>query len=171
MCEVFVTVGRLGRTRGVRGEIYVIPDTDFPKRFLNMRELHLKTRDGWEKVTVDSARMVSGQPVLKLEGIETPEDAARFTNREIGVPEDEIAKLPEGSFWIHDLIGCQVIDNSTGSVIGEITAVETYPANDVYMIRTPEGKEVSIAAVESFVKKIEILDKKVFIDTAGILKE
>ncbi len=171
MCEVFVTVGRLGRTRGVNGELYVIPDTDFPKRFLNMRELNLKTRDGWEKVTVDSTRMVSGRPVIKLEGIDTPEDAARFTNREIGVPDDEVVQLPKGSFWIHDLIGCEVIDDSTGSVMGEITAVETYPANDVYMIRTLEGKEVLIAAVEKFVKKVDISGRRVFIDTAGILKE
>lgn len=171
MCEVFVTVGKLGRTRGVKGELYVIPDTDFPERFQNMRELYLKTKDGWEKVRLDSTRIVSGRPVIKLEGIDTPEDAARYTNREIGVPEDEVVELPEGSFWIHDLIGCEVVDESTEIAIGEITAVETYPANDVYFIRTVSGEEVSIAAVEKFVKRVNISGRKVYIDTSGILKQ
>lgn len=171
MCEIFVTVGRLGRSRGVRGELYVIPDTDFPQRFLSMRELHLRTKDGWEKIKIDSTRMVSGRPVIKLEGVDTPEDAARYTNREIGVPQVEVVKLPEGSFWIHDLVGCEVIDESTGSVMGEVTAVETYPANDVYMIRTIEGDELSIAAVEKFVKRVDISKKKVVVDTTGLVKQ
>ncbi len=171
MSEEFVTVGKLGRTRGIHGEIWVVSETDFPDRFLQMTDLHLKYKDRWEMVAIESARFVSGRPVIKLEGIDNPEEAARLTNREIGVPKDQVMELPEGSFYIHDLIGCRVIDKESGAVIGEIVDVETYPANDVYVIRTTDGKDVSIAAVEEFVKNIDMTDKNVIIDPAGLLEQ
>lgn len=170
MSEVFVTVGRLGRTRGVKGEIYIIPETDFPGRFLQMSEIFVRDRDHWNKVRLDSARVVSGRVVVKLEGIESPEEAARFTNRQIGVRKEEIAKLPKGAFWIHDLVGCEVLDKQSGELIGEITAVEKYPANDVYIIRMTDGKEMVIAAVKQFVKSVDIEARKVTIDRSGLLE-
>ena len=168
MSERFVTVGKLGRTRGVKGELYIVAETDFPQRFLKMTEIHLRYKDQWEKIRLESIRMVSGRPAIKLEGIDTPEEAARLTNREIGVPEDQIEELPEGSYWVHDLIGCRAVDEKTGENIGEIVDVERYPANDVYTIRTSEGNEVLIAAVDKYVKSIDIVNKKVIVDQAGI---
>lgn len=170
MSDSFVTVGRLGRTRGVRGEMYIIPETDFPDRFLDMNEIFIQHKDGWKKTRLESSRIVSGRPVIKLEGIDTPEDAARLTNREVGVPEEEIANLPEGSFWIHDLIGCEVVEENSEVRLGEITGVERYPANDVYLIKTEDGKEVMIAAVEQFIKSVDMAARKVTIDKAGIIE-
>jgi 16S rRNA processing protein RimM len=168
--DSFVTVGRLGRTRGVAGEIYIIPETDFPDRFLDMNEIFIRHKDGWKKTRLESSRIVSGRPVIKLEGIDTPEDAARLTNREVGVREEEIANLPEGSFWIHDLIGCEVVEENSETRLGEITGVERYPANDVYLIKTEDGKEVMIAAVEQFIKNVDTTARKVTIDKAGIIE-
>ena len=170
MSERFVTVGKLGRTRGVKGELYIVAKTDFPQRFLKMTEIHLRYKDQWEIIRLESVRMVSGRPVVKLEGIDTPEKAARLTNREVGVPEDRIEKLPEGSYWVHDLIGCRAVDEKTGEDIGEIVDVETYPASDVYTIRTDDGKDVVIAAVDNYVKSIDIVNKKVVVDRTGIVE-
>lgn len=171
MSEEFVTVGRLGKTRGVHGEIWIVPETDFPDRFLQMTELFLRYKDHWEKFAIDSARFVSGRPVIKLEGFDNPEDAARLTNREIGVPKDQVVELPEGSFYIYDLIGCRVVDDESEAVIGEIVNVETYPANDVYVIATAEGKRISIAAVSEFIRNIDMTGKTVRIIAAGLLEQ
>ncbi|UCG62215.1 MAG: 16S rRNA processing protein RimM [Candidatus Zixiibacteriota bacterium] len=170
MSEIYVTVGRLGRTRGVKGEIYIIPETDFPSRFLEMSEIFVRDRDQWDKIRLDSARVVSGRVVIKLEGIESPEEAARFTNREIGVRKEEIVKLPKGAFWIHDLVGCEVLEEHSGGVLGQITDVEKYPANDVYTIRLTDGKEMVIAAVKQFIKSVDIEARKVIIDRSGLLE-
>lgn len=163
-------VGRLGRTRGVKGEIYIIAETDFPDRFLDMKEIFVQNKDGWLKVQLESSRLVSGQPVVKLKGIDTPEDAARMTNREVAVPKDQMVELPDNSFWIHDLVGCEVVEENSHITIGEITSVERYPANDVYVIMTTDGKEVQIAAVEKYVKSVDTDARKVTIDKAGIIE-
>ena len=170
MSEEFVTVGMLGRTRGVQGEMYITPTTDFPDRFLGMREMYLRFGDHWEKVKVDSTRLVSGRPVIKLEGIDTPERAARLSNREIAVPKDQVVKLPEGSHYIFDLVGCKVIEDGTDLEIGEITNVETYPANDVYEIKAADGKKTLLAAVSKYVKSIDTANKRIVVDRAGLIE-
>lgn len=170
MSEEFVTVGKLGRTRGVQGELYITPLTDFPDRFFGMQEMYLRSRNRWEKVKVDSIRIVSERPVVKLEGIDTPERAARLSNREIGVPKDQVVKLPEGAHYIFDLVGCKVIEQGTDLEIGEITNVETYPANDVYEIKTVDGKRNLLAAVSQYVKSIDTVNKRIFVNRAGLIE-
>lgn len=171
MEEKLVTVGRLGRTRGVAGELYIVPETDFPERFLGLREIYVKRHGQWEKLLIESTRFVSGRPVIKFENVNTPEEAARLTNREMAVPKEEIYSLPEGRFYIHDLIGCRVFDDQSGDLIGEIVSVETYPANDVYEIRTSDGKNVVFPAVEKFVRDIDLENRKVVIVSGGLFQE
>ncbi|UCD63226.1 MAG: 16S rRNA processing protein RimM [Candidatus Zixiibacteriota bacterium] len=170
MSEDFVTVGKLGRARGVRGEMYVTPMTDFPDRFLGMPEIYLRLRNRWEKVKIDSTRVVSGRVVIKLEGVDSPEAAARMSNSEMAVPKDQLVKLPAGHHYIFDLIGCKVFDDGTNLEIGEITDVETYPANDVYAIWTTEGRRMLVPAVDRWVKSVDTGKKRVVIDRAGLME-
>ena len=169
--QKFITVGKLGKVRGVKGEIYVTPLTDFPERFVGQKEIYIDNRGQWVKYKIESARLVSGRPVLKLAGIDNPEDAARLTNRGLAVTEDQLVKLPEGSYFIFDLIGCRVYDDETGTLIGELVDVQQQPANDVYVIKKEDGDEQVLAAIRQFVKSIDIRDKKITIDRAGLFKE
>ncbi|UCC45514.1 MAG: 16S rRNA processing protein RimM [Candidatus Zixiibacteriota bacterium] len=165
----FVSVGKLGKTRGVRGEIYVTPTTDFPDRFLNLKEIFTSDRSDWVLMRIESSRMISGRPVLKFEGIESKEEAARLTNRELAVTRDQLVELPENSYYLFDLVGCTVIDNESRKKLGTVTDVQQYPANDVYLIETEDGKEALIPAVKEFVIRVDIENKTVFVDRAGML--
>ncbi|MEE8150006.1 MAG: ribosome maturation factor RimM, partial [candidate division Zixibacteria bacterium] len=108
--EEFVTVGRLGRPWGVKGEIFVTPLTDFPERFVNIEEIFVSSKNDWEKKKVVSSKFISGRPVLLFENINSPEQASRLTNRYLAIPKNMVRQLPEGSNYIYDLIDCQVID-------------------------------------------------------------
>ncbi len=165
----FVIIGRLGRTRGVHGDIWVTPDTDFPERFLELTEVYVQNRDTWERMKLVATSIVSGRPVLRFEHISSPEEVARLTNRKLAVPGSEVVPLPEGSYYLFDLVDCRVIDEKTGDVIGTIVAVETYPANDVYVLNDAEGKELLLPAIRKYVKAVLIDEKKIIIDTAGLL--
>ena len=169
--QKFITVGKLGKVRGVKGEIYITPLTDFPERFVGQKEIYIDNRGQWVKFKIESARLIAGRPVLKLEGIDNPEDAARLTNRGLAVTEDQLVKLPEGSYFIFDLIGCRVYDSATEVYIGELVDVQQQPANDVYVIKKENGDEMVLAAIRQFVKRIDIKEKKIMIDQAGLLKE
>ena len=169
--QEFVTVGRLGRPRGLSGEIFVTPLTDFPERFVNIKEIFVSRKNDWEKKKVVSSKFVSGRPVLLFENINSPEQASRLTNRFLAIPKNMVMELPEGSNYIYDLIGCQVIDEKTGEAIGQITDVELFPANDVYMIETNDGRMKSLPVIERYVKKVDADAKKVFIDPSGMIEQ
>ncbi len=171
MAEEFVTVGKLGRTRGVRGELYIIPLTDFPERFENIREIFISSRDGWKPIKVASTGNIGGRLVIRFDGVESKEDAARFTNRELAVTKDQLIELPKDSYYIFELIGCRVYVDGTEEPIGEVFEVDQLPANDVYRIRSNENVNFVVPALKRFVKSVDIAGKKIVIDEAGLVTE
>ncbi len=167
MSTEYITVGKLGRTRGLSGEIYITPSTDFPERFLGLKEIFVRSGNQWEKQKIVSTRLIAGRPVIKFKNINNPEEAARMTNRSLAVLKEEVVDLPKGSFYIFDLVGSEVFDHKSNQKIGKIVEVKQYPANDVYEILTPDDKKIYCPAVKQFVTEIDVEKKKVVIDQAG----
>jgi 16S rRNA processing protein RimM len=169
--EAFVIIGKLGRPRGVQGEIRVTPETDFPQRFVSLKEIYVRDRNRWEKRNLISSRLISGRPVLLFEGITTPEEAARLTNRDLAVPRSQAVVLPDDTYFIFDLIGCKVLEENTDRLIGQVVDIERYPVNDVYVIKSTSGEMLRCPAVKRFIRKVDIQGRKINLLTAGLLKE
>lgn len=168
--ETYITIGKLGKRRGVRGDIWVTVFSDFPERFLDLKEVYVGDRGTWQKRKLESAQMISGRPVLKFEGVDTPEAASRMTNRELAVTRDQVVQLPEGMFYIFDLIGCRVFAGDDDTSIGELVDVRQYPANDAYVIKMDDGRTMSLAAVVQFIKRVDVENKKIVIDSTGLVE-
>ena len=164
-----VIVGRIGRPWGVNGDMYITPLTDFPDRFLGIKEILVAQPEGWTAVPVISSRLVNGRPILRLAGVGSPEEAARLTNRDLAVARDQVVSLPDGSYFVFDLIGCEVVDSQNGRAIGKLVDVRRYPANDVYVIQEKTGQTRLLAAVVAFVKAVDIRAGRVTIDPAGLV--
>jgi 16S rRNA processing protein RimM len=162
-----VIIGRITRPREVRGEVWVLPMTDIADRFLQLKTIFLISPRKTVRKKISSARYINGAPVIHLEGIATREEAAKLTDYELAIPKDEVAKLPENRFYQFDLIGCAVYDGETE--LGKVTNVEQYPANDVLSIEATDGTGYSLALVESFVKKIDMEQKRIEIDASGLV--
>ena len=169
MSDKYIIVGKLGRTRGLEGEIYITPVTDFPERFLELKSIFVKNKKEWEKIHIDFVRMIGKRPAVRFKNVRSPEDASVFVNRDIAVLKNDLVELPEKSFYIFDLIGCQVKDEATDDIIGEVIDVEQYPANDAYVIELPDKEKVRFPAVKQFVKSIDIENKQIVIDKAGLM--
>ncbi len=167
----YIAVGQLGKTRGVCGEIYVTPTTDFPERFLDLKEIHVREHGQWEKMAIVSAQLIAGRPVLKFKNVNCPEEASRLTNRELAVTDDQLVQLPGNTFYLFDLVGCIVIDVGTGHELGEVTDVQQFPANDVYVIRSKTGKEVLFPAVKKFVRRVDITERRILVDPGNMFDD
>jgi len=163
-----VVVGKLGRARGLEGDIYITPMTDFPERFADLEAILVQSRDGWESYRIARNDFISGRPVVRFEGINTPEEASRMTNRLLAVPREEVFGLPEGSYYVFDLIGSEVIDES-GEMIGRLVDVQRYPANDVYVIMAADNRRMVLAAVAEFVRDVDVEARKITISRAGLV--
>ena len=169
--EDIVTVGRLGRTRGLAGEIYVTVATDFPQRFSDLEQILVKGKDGWDSMKIVSVKYIADRPVLKLENINSPEQAARLTNRELGVPRSQVVDLPEDTFYVFDLVGCDVFEESNDKPLGEVVDVERYPAADVYVVKLTGGEMLRVPAVKQYVKEVDVSGKRIVVDATGLLDE
>ncbi len=164
-----VLIGKLGKSRGLDGAIWVTPYTDYPERFADLEEVFLSLRGGWEKWEVVDGDVISRRPVVWLKGIENPEQASRLTNRELAVTRDQLVELPEGTFFLFDLVGCDAVDAASGETIGKVTNVEQYPANDVYTVETADGATLTVPAVSQWVKNVDVSARRIEVVTAGLL--
>jgi len=148
----------------------VTPATDFPERFLDLSEVYLNYAGNWQKMVVTSARLIARRPLLRFDGINSREEASRLTNREIAVTDDRLVDLPDGSYFLFDLIGCSVVDSETGKKLGDIINIEQYPANDVYVISL-DDRTALLPAVKEYVREVDIAHKRVIICRRGLIDE
>jgi 16S rRNA processing protein RimM len=119
-----VLVGRVARPHGIRGQVVVSPETDFPEeRFKQGQVLLVGPADRPVERTIDDVRFHQGRPILTLAGISTMDDAEQLAGSEVWLAEASLAPLPEGTYYRHDLIGCEVRDTADG-LVGRVTAVE-----------------------------------------------
>ena len=167
----YVSVGKLGKSRGLGGEIYVTPSTDFPERFLDLKEVYLAERDDWKQMRIESSRLVGGRPVLKFDSVNCREDAIKLTNRELAVGADQLVELPQDSYYTFDLVGCEVFEAMSGKQIGKLIDVQRYPASDVYVIETDGGREVLVPAVRQYIVKVDIDRRRIEIEPGGLFDE
>ena len=158
-------VGKIVNTHSLKGEVKVISSTDFEEqRFEKGTEL-LITRGNQvvKEVTVESYRTHRNNLLVKFVGIDSIEEAEKLKNLQIKIDSDNIGELEENEFYFHEIIGCEVFDEN-GKSLGEISEILTPGANDVWVIKSQNGKEILIPYIEDVVKKIDVENKKIDIE-------
>ncbi|MEN3038865.1 MAG: ribosome maturation factor RimM [Candidatus Kryptonium sp.] len=156
-------IGKILRPYGLKGQICVKPITDFVNRFKKLKRVYV----GDNPIEVEEHYIVSSslrneEIILKFKNINDRTTAESFSGKFIYIPEEELLPLPEGYYYVHDLIGLKVYDVN-GKKIGIITDVWLLPANDVYVVES-KGKEILIPAISEVVKKVDLENKMIIID-------
>jgi 16S rRNA processing protein RimM len=159
----WIVVGEITAPQGVRGEVRLYPVTDFPERLLKLRTCHLRLQSGEiSTYQVQQLRPHKSFFLLKLEGINDRNDAEALRNAVVVIPKAEVMPLPDGRYYVFDLIGMQVLTIS-GEDIGVVHDVLSAPANDIYVVRRPDRSEVLIPAVSQIVTSIDVHQRKMVI--------
>ncbi len=159
----YITVGRLGRPRGVSGELYITPATDDPKRFVDLTKLVLVGNGQRREFEIIKVVLIGGKPVVSLRGITSREAAARLTNLLIEIPFDQIRPLEDGRYYQFDLVGCKVTAVD-GTELGTLAEVMTYPASDLFRIKSKRFGELLLPAIEQFIERIDIEKKEIIVN-------
>src|SRR5919197_648927 len=132
-------VGRLARAHGIRGQVIVNPETDFPDaRFTPGAELFTRVNGQVRALRITTVRFQHDRPVIGIDGIETMNDAETLAGGELRVPVEQLAVLPDGTFYHHDLIGCRV-ETTGGEPIGIVTDVEGTSGGSRLIVDAPSG--------------------------------
>ncbi len=161
MIKEYLEIGQVGATHGVRGEFRLNPWCDGPDFVKKFKTLYFDGK-GENSLTVVSCRPHGNVAVIKAEGIDTIEQASTLKGKVLYMKRSDI-KLPNGKWFISELIGCEVFDCDDNSIkYGIIKNVEPVVANDIWYIDTPAG-EVIIPAIKNVVINCDVENNKVYI--------
>ncbi|AFV11248.1 16S rRNA-processing protein RimM [Thermacetogenium phaeum DSM 12270] len=151
----YITVGEITATFGVRGEVKVIPYTDFPERFEKTRKFFLNKDGLLREVWIERAAIREKDVILKIKGIDTPEEAAEYRRALLQIPPDEVWPLPPDSYYRFQIIGLTVT-TADGVALGRVADILETGSNDVYVVRDNEKREYLIPALKDVIKDIDL---------------
>jgi 16S rRNA processing protein RimM len=156
-------VGAIARAHGIRGQVIVNPETDFPdQRFQAGSELFIERGGLVEALRVTTVRFHRERPVIGIAGVETMNDAEALAGFELRVPVDRLAPLPPGTFYRHDLIGCQVMTRDSRAV-GLVQDVEGTLSGSRLVVNSADG-EVLIPLVAPICVEVDPVARRIVID-------
>lgn len=161
----YLNVGKIVNTHGIRGEVRVISQTDFPEqRYQKGAKLTL-FRDGTAplELTITSHRKHKNFDLLTFEGYPNINDVEAFRDGILKVSEEDLTDLEENEFYYYEIIGSTVIDENN-EVLGKVKEILATGANDVWIIQRKGKKDVLIPYIESVVKEIDVDKKEIHVD-------
>jgi 16S rRNA processing protein RimM len=117
-------VGRVARPHGIRGQVVVNPETDFmEERFTAGQVLLVGPVERTREYQIREVRFHQGRPIVSFAGVDTMDDAQALAGADLWLSEAALAPLPEGTFYRHELLGCEVRD-AAGALVGRVTGIE-----------------------------------------------
>ncbi len=148
-----VTVGRVVRPHGLRGEVRVRLETDFPERFEHLREAYLVQAGRVEVIEITGRRPHKEGLLLTIRGIGDLEAAAGLRGAEIAVSRNAVVPLEQGAFYVFEIVGLRV-RTEEGRLLGTVAEVLRAPGNDVYVVQGEEG-EILLPATREVVRRVD----------------
>lgn len=146
-----IIIGKIGAAHGVRGDMKVYPLTDFPDRFNTIKKAYVDD----QLIEIVSTRYQNNFVVMKVKGINSREEVARFTNKLLKIDRSDVPPLAEGEYYSFDIIGLQVI-NQDDEILGEITEILKTGSNDVYITKAKDGRQILLPALKKVVTEINL---------------
>ena len=151
-----VAIGRVVKPQGRKGEVLVAPLSDRPDRFPALRAAYVPGPGGGSReVVVQSCWPHKGRFVLKLEGVDSIDEAEGYRGLELRIGEEDLAALPQGSYYHHQLKGLRVEDPQGRSLGVAADLMETGGGSPVVVVRGPRG-ELLIPLAEAFVRAVDL---------------
>lgn len=153
--EDLLQVGVITDTHGIRGEVKVFPTTDDPERFSYLKEVILDLGREKKILHIGGVKYFKQFVILKFKEYNDINLVEPFRKKSLFVTRENAVPLEEDEYFIADLIGLKVVTDE-GEELGELTDVLQTGANDVYEVRTKEGKEVLLPAIKDCILGVDV---------------
>jgi 16S rRNA processing protein RimM len=149
---VFLAIGFLRRPHGLKGEILMDVLTDFPERLGAGKEVYIS--EAHKSYRIAHVRKHDQKLLISLEGVADRDQAGTLRNQPVYIRQDALPALEEGAFYFHELFGLAVIDEQ-GELLGTLEEILETGANDVYLVRSAEGQEILLPAIDNVILNID----------------
>jgi len=159
MEENLLIVGKILRPHGNCGAVLVRVESDLPQRFDPGSRLLLEEEGAYRELVVEDKKVSGKNLILKFTGIFTRDDAEKLRGELVARPVN--SRLPEGEFWVHELLGLHVV-STEGEELGIVRDVLFGPVQDLLEIEGERGVFI-VPFVAEFVKDVDINKKEIVI--------
>jgi 16S rRNA processing protein RimM len=154
----YLRVGVISATHGIRGEVKVYPTTDDVNRFKQLKHVFLDTGKEYIELEIEGVKFFKQQAILKFKGIDNINDIEKYKGKDLLVTRENAVKLEKDEYFIFDILGSAVVTDE-GQELGELVEVMATGANDVYIVKTKEGKEILLPSIRECILDVDAQNK------------
>lgn len=162
MKQKYFEIGQIVNTFGIKGMVKVNPFTDDVSQFEKLDTILIDKKGTLQEVSIEEVKYSKNQVLLKLKGIDKIEEAEKYRNCYLKIPREKARKLPEGTYFIADLIGLEVITDE-GTMLGKVEDIYNSGANDIYVIKDELGKQILLPSIKEVIKEIDLEQEKIIV--------
>ncbi|MBI9048261.1 MAG: 16S rRNA processing protein RimM [Anaerolineaceae bacterium] len=163
---VFLRIGKLRRAHGLKGEILMQVTTHFPERIIPGKKVYIG--DHHQVVMIERLRWANKNILLKLEDVNSPDEIVPYRNQPVFIDAVELPVLPEGEYYHHQLLGLRIVDEDDHE-LGVLTDILETGANDVYVVKTEENKELLLPVIFDVVLNYALEEGKIIVRLPAML--
>ncbi|MDE7058109.1 MAG: ribosome maturation factor RimM [Lachnospiraceae bacterium] len=157
--EDYLRVGVISSTHGIKGEVKVFPTTDDVQRFQKLKKVFLDTGKAYMELEIDGVKFFKNQVILKFKGYDSINEIEKYKGMDLLVSREDAIPLGENENFIVDLID-MTVETDEGKILGTLIDVLQTGANDVYVVKTKEQKEILLPAIRDCILDVNVEEKR-----------
>ena len=167
--QKYFEVGQIVNTFGIKGYVKVKPFTDEITRFGELKSVYISQNSkALYKVEIEGVSYQKEMVLLKLKGIDDMTEAEKYKGAYLKIDRKDAKKLPKDTYFIADLIGLEVYTDNN-ELLGKLDDIFKTNANDVYVVKNKEGKQILLPATKEVIKQIDLENEKIIVHlTVGL---
>jgi len=158
----YFLIAKIEQVYGKDGFVGIQSFSDFPERYSELNTVYIDFWGDKKTFYVEDVKNVKGKIIIKFKNFDSPRDSQVLVGREVYVNEKNVVSLPENHFFVHDLIGSEVIIEK--NKFGTVADVIKGKANDVLVVLTDDNRETLIPFVLNFIEKFDAAEKKLILN-------
>jgi 16S rRNA processing protein RimM len=161
-----VIVGRIGGAHGLRGWLKIMSYTRPKENIFTYSPWLIHVNDTWREIEIEESQQRGERLLVKIPGIENPEDARVYMDCDIAITREQLPALEEGEYYWHDLIGLEVFNQDEIS-LGKISKITETGANDVLVISKDSENKKNILiplVMDVYVKQVDLIAGKMHVE-------
>ncbi len=151
----YLEIGQIVNTFGIKGMVKIKPFTDDINRFDKLKKVYIKNKDGKKEYQIQEVKYHKNMVLMKLEGIDTVEQADLLRQSYLLVNRDDEEPLEEGVYYIVDLIGLEVYTDE-GVLLGNVDDIFNTGSNDIYVVKDGKGKQILLPGIPDVIKDVDL---------------
>jgi len=159
----YLEIGQIVNVKGLKGEVKVNSFSEDSQRFEKLKSVFIKRKGELKEYEIESVGYSKLQVVIKFKGIDSVEEAEKFRNASIMIDRSILGDLPEGTYYIADLIGLKVYTEEN-EYLGIVDDIYNTGANDIYAIKDDLGKQKLLPGIKDVIKNVDLKSGKIIVN-------